>query len=74
MHGKLDAHGEHCAIGSYFHVNARTALPESLVDEVAAVNDSVPHLSEKKRKWHVARWLKWKLGTLGYPGYTKAQR
>lgn len=64
IHGKLHAHGAHCAIGSYFAIN-RTALPMDLIDEVAAVNDSVPHLSEPSRKRHVLRWLKWKCQTLG---------
>lgn len=69
VHGKLHAHGEHCAIGSYFEINKKTCLPSELIDEVAAVNDSVPHLSNSKRKSFVARWLKWKLTSLGMSGY-----
>lgn len=69
VHGRLHAHGEHCAIGSYFEVNSKTALPETLIDEVAAVNDSMPHLSNKQRKQRVARWLRWKLTSLGMPGF-----
>lgn len=65
IHGKLKAAGEYCAIGSYFEVNGQTCLPSSLIDEVAAVNDSVPHLSNKARKAHVARWLRWKLQQVG---------
>lgn len=61
IHGTLHDHDEYCAIGSYFEVNKRTCLPMTLVDEVAAVNDSVPHLSNRQRKLHVARWLRWKL-------------
>ncbi len=68
IHGRLHAHGAHCAIGSYFDVN-KTTLEYSIINEVAAVNDSVPHLSGKQRKLHVARWLKWKLATLGMPGF-----
>lgn len=68
VHGKLHANGEHCAIGSYFTTNNHTALPSALIDEVAAVNDSVPHLSKRARKLHIAKWLRWKLDTLGYPG------
>lgn len=68
VHGKLHAHGEHCAIGSYFEINDQTALPETLIDEVAAVNDSVPHMSNRQRKFHVARWLRWKLDSLGMKG------
>lgn len=65
VHGKLHDAGAHCAIGSYFDINDRTALPSALIDEVAAVNDSVPRLSKKQRKVHVARWLRWKLSQLG---------
>lgn len=65
VHGKLHDHGAHCAIGSYFTINHQTSLPETLIDEVAAVNDSVPQMSPRGRKLHVARWLKWKLTQLG---------
>lgn len=68
VHGVLHSHGEHCAIGSYFDVNDKTSLPKTLIDEVAAVNDSVPHLSNFKRKQHVQRWLRWKLKSLGMAG------
>jgi hypothetical protein len=69
VHGKLHDQGEHCAIGSYFDVNDNTCLPATLIDEVAAVNDSVPHLSNPKRKAHVAKWLRWKLTQIGMPGF-----
>lgn len=72
VHGRLHEHGEHCAIGSYFDVNENTALPSSLIDEVAAVNDSVPHLSNRQRRLHVARWLRWKLKQVGMPGFSQA--
>lgn len=76
VHGKLHAGGESCAIGSYFDVNRKTTLNWSMINEVAAVNDSVPHLSSRQRKTHVARWLKWKLTQLGMPGFkaTAAKR
>lgn len=67
IHGELKAHGEFCAIGSFFHVNPRAALSADLIDEVAMVNDSVPYLGEKKRKDYVRRWLRWKLQQLGMP-------
>lgn len=69
IHGKLDDHGAHCAIGNYFEDNPKTALGFDLIDEVAAVNDSVPHFTPKQRKSHVLRWLKWKLAQLGMPGF-----
>lgn len=65
IHGRLHHRGEHCAIGSFFAVNPRVSLPMSLIDEVAAVNDSVPTLTEKQRKAHVAKWLRWKLEQVG---------
>jgi len=67
LHGKLRERGEVCAIGSYFDINGHTALPIDLIDEVAAVNDSVPHLSKRQRKRHVVRWLRWRLERLGFP-------
>lgn len=74
VHGKLHDHGEHCAIGSYFDINDGTSLPEPLIDEVAAVNDSVPHLSNLQRRAHVRRWLRWKLASLGMPGFSRWKR
>ncbi len=73
IHGRLDADGAHCAIGSYFDINTKTTLPTALVDEVAAVNDSMPTLTTKQRKVRVARWLRWKLKQLGMPGYERAR-
>ena len=70
IHGKLDGPlGEHCAIGWYFEVNDRTALDLDLIDEVAAVNDSMPKATKRQRKNMVARWLRWKLTQLGMPGF-----
>ena len=71
VHGRLHAHGEHCAIGSYFNINQHTALPATLIDEVAAVNDSVPNMSNRQRRLHVSRWLRWKLTQLGMPGFSQ---
>lgn len=64
-HGKLHDRGAHCAIGSFFTDNKDLALNFKLIDEVAAVNDSVPHMTPLQRKKHVLRWLRWKLQTLG---------
>lgn len=75
FHGKLDGpRGEHCAIGSYFHVNPRTALAHALIDEVAAVNDSLPNGTARQRKANVMRWLKWKLAQTGMPGFERYAR
>ena len=70
IHGKLDGPNcEHCAIGSFFDVNPKAALAYDLIDEVAAVNDSMPDATKKQRKAMVTRWLRWKLTQLGMPGF-----
>jgi hypothetical protein len=74
IHGKLHDAGEHCAIGNYFEAQPKTSLPSGLIDEVAAVNDSVPHATKRQRKLFVMRWLKWKLAMLGMPGYALAKK
>lgn len=72
IHGALHKGEASCAIGSFFDLHAgKLSLPTSVVDEVAAVNDAVPHLSPPKRKRHVVEWLRWKLGTLGMPQTTR---
>ena len=73
IHGQLHNRGESCAIGSYFDVNPNCAIPHGMTDEIAAVNDSAPALTMLQRKQMVARWLRWRLTTLGMPGFaTKA--
>lgn len=75
IHGNLHVRGQHCAIGSYFSINHQTALPAQLIDEVAAVNDSVPHLTQKRRKGYVLQWLRWKLAEYQMPGFrSKAEK
>lgn len=71
IHGELEARGEYCSIGSYFHINKGTSLPTALVDEVAAVNDSMPTLTPPQRKKRMIQWLKWKLADLGMCGHHK---
>lgn len=71
IHGKLHANGEHCAIGNYFERHGDTSLPEPLIDEVAAVNDSLPLESPKKRRLAVLRWLRWKLSKSGMPEFAR---
>jgi hypothetical protein len=67
VHGQLHDHGESCAVGSFFDLHAgKMALTVAMADEVAAVNDAVPHLSPAARKRHMLQWLRWKLGTLGW--------
>lgn len=63
IHGKLhDDNGRHCAIGAFWTDNS-DVLPGGLVDEVAAVNDSIPPTAlPSERRRHVLKWLEWKLG------------
>lgn len=73
IHGELEIRGEYCAIGSYFHTNNRVALPSDLIDEVAAVNDSMPQLTPIQRKKRMMRWLKWKLTEVGMRGFRRRE-
>lgn len=74
IHGQLHAQGEYCAIGSYFAVNDKTCLLDSLVDEVAAVNDSMPKFTAIQRKKRMMQWLKWKLANLGVSGFHQRKK
>lgn len=69
IHGHLHAHGESCAIGSFWDINPKCGLPSALIDEVAAVNDSLPNATAKQRRLHVLRWLRWRLSQVGMPGF-----
>lgn len=63
IHGRLDGpNGSHCAIGAFWADNPGMALNSSLIDEVAAVNDSVPPTATTKARWKkVNEWLRWKI-------------
>jgi hypothetical protein len=69
IHGRLHERGQHCAIGSYFADHPNAVLREDFIDEVAAVNDSVPYATPKQRKKFVLRWLRWRLTQLGFPNF-----
>lgn len=66
IHGRLhDGHGHHCAIGCFWEDNPSSSLNRGLVDEVAAVNDSVPPNASAKERWKkVQGWLRWKINVL----------
>ena len=67
--GRLDGMNDtHCAIGSYFADNPKTALPTELIDEVALYNDSVKTSSPRIRRAKVLQWLNWKLAVLAGRG------
>jgi hypothetical protein len=65
IHGRLDADGEHCAIGCFWADNPKAVLNARLIDEVAAVNDSVPSSVTPHERWKkVNSWLRWKIKVL----------
>ena len=64
--GKLhDGRGNHCAIGAFWTDNPKAILHSTLIDEVAAVNDSVPPSAPARERWKkVNSWLRFKLASL----------
>ena len=66
IYGRLhNGMGQHCAIGAFWTDNPHVALHSSLIDEVAAVNDSVPPSAPPSMRWKkVNEWLRWKIKTL----------
>ena len=64
--GRLhDGYGHHCAIGAFWADNPKATLNASLIDEVAAVNDSVPPAATAQERWKkVNSWLRFKIATL----------
>ena len=74
IHGKLsDAAGAHCAIGSYFQDHPTYAFNTDMIDEIAAVNDSMPHRTSKQRKRYMVQWLRGRLAQLKMPGFAPAR-
>ncbi len=66
IHGRLhDGRGKHCALGAFWTDNPGASLHNSLIDEVAAVNDSAPRGATPKARWQkVNEWLRWKIKVL----------
>lgn len=66
IHGRLhDGEGKHCAIGAFWTDNPKATLACDLIDEVAAVNDSVPPSATPKERWKkVNSWLRFKIASL----------
>lgn len=66
IYGRLhDGFGNHCAIGAFWEDNPKVTLRSSLIDEVAAVNDSVPASATAKERWKkVNSWLRFKIAAL----------
>ena len=66
IYGRLhDGQGGHCAIGAFWEDNPHCTITSRLIDEVAAVNDSVPQTATAHERWKkVNSWLRWKLRVL----------
>ncbi len=65
IHGRLHGpNGSHCAIGVFWEDNPKAVLNSSLIDEVAAVNDSMKDALPSKRWKKVNEWLRWKVKVL----------
>lgn len=60
IRGRLhDGEGHHCALGAFWADNPGTSLNHSLVDEVAAVNDSLPKSASPRERWRLVNaWLR----------------
>lgn len=62
IHGQLeDSAGGSCAIGAYFN-ESNIPIDTCALDEIAAYNDSFPHLSPHQRWRKVVAWLRVKTG------------
>ena len=66
IHGRLDDNeGRHCAMGCFWEDNPKAVVSTALIDEVAAVNDSIPPSATPHQRWKaVNSWLRWKLNVL----------
>lgn len=76
IYGRLNGPNKtHCAIGCFWADNPQAVLSSSLVDEVAAVNDSLgPEATPRQRWLKVRSWLRFKLRVLvGAGGKTKTK-
>ena len=60
-----DDSGKHCAIGCFWADHPGAVLYADLIDEVAAVNDSLPAGKSPKQRWkYVMRWLRQKANAM----------
>ena len=59
LHGP---NGQHCALGCFFADNPKSSIDASLIEEVAAVNDSVTDgTATPQERWKkVMSWLRWR--------------
>lgn len=66
IRGRLhDGDGKHCAMGCFWNDNPSLTVPTDLLEEIAAVNDSVPKTASPQKRWkEVTKWLRWKMRVL----------
>ncbi|SRR6266404_4299204 len=66
IRGRLhDGKGHHCAMGAFWEDNPKAVVWDSLIDEVAAVNDSLPLSATPKERWKkVNEWLRFKIASI----------
>jgi hypothetical protein len=65
IHGRLRKGAGRCAMGCFWDDHPGVTLHATLIDEVAAVNDSLPLKASPHERWKkVNAWLKWKVGML----------
>jgi hypothetical protein len=64
--GRLkDGKGGHCAMGAFWKENPGAVVNSRVIDEVAAVNDSVGPSRSPKARWKIVRsYLRWRLRVL----------
>ena len=67
IHGKLDEGRNSCAIGTYFR-QCNMPIDTKAIDEIAAYNDSFPHLTPHARWKKVRKWLKFQVDHLKLHG------
>lgn len=60
IRGKLDGEdGKHCAMGCFWADHSRIAVRNTIVDQVAAVNDLLSDRARPKTRWkRVTKWLR----------------
>ncbi len=66
IYGRLrDGKGNVCAMGAFWDDNPGQLINAALLEEVAAVNDSLPPTATPKERWKkVNSWLRFKLAAL----------
>ena len=76
IYGRLDdQEGGHCALGQFWKYNPHTTLRSSLIEEVAAVNDSIPPSATPHQRWKkVNSWLRFKIASLTKAAELQARR